>query len=383
MTTARALPEVLAHSPVRVLFGSGTVARLGRAAREIGASSALVVTDPGIEAAGHALTALDSIRGARVQVEVFNGTRENPTTEHVAAGLAVARSRYIDMIIAVGGGSAMDCAKGINLLLTNGGAMADYVGEGRPAKPLLPMIAVPTTAGTGSEAQSFALISDPVTHRKMACGDRRLPAEGGLRPRVAILDPELTRSQPAKVAAASGIDAIAHAVETAATTRRNEVSRAMSREAWNLLSSSFAEAVRNPDNGAARADMLLGAHVAGAAIEASMLGAAHACSNPLTARFNVTHGFAVGMMLPHVIRFNCDGGANPYADLCDDGARLAERIAGLMDVAGGPRTLGECGVEAGAIPELAADAAGQWTAQFNPRPVGVDQMCGLYEAAMG
>src|SRR5439155_14824310 len=205
----------------------------------------------------------------------------------------------------------------------------------KATKPMLPMIAVPTTAGTDSEAQSYALISDPQTHVKMACGDPKA------LPRLAILDPDLTATQPPKVAAATGIDAIAHAVETAGCTKRNATSRSLSTQSWQLLESSYEKAITNPHDDEARAKMLLGAHLAGCAIENSMLGAAHATDNPLTSAFNSTHGLAVGLMLPHVIRFNADNGKNPYADLQSDATALANRISELLDLASIPKSLRE------------------------------------------
>src|SRR5205814_3377280 len=220
-----------------------------------------------------------------------------------------ARPFKADLIVGLGGGSTMDTAKGVNFLLSNVGSMADYHGTSKAQNPMLPMIAVPTTAGTGSEAQSYALISDPQTHVKMACGDPKA------LPRLAILDPGLTATQPPKVAAATGIDAIAHAVETAGCTKRNATSRNLSTQSWQLLESSYEQAITNPHDDEARAKMLLGAHLAGCAIENSMLGAAHATANPLTSEFNITHGLAVGLMLPHVIRFNANNGKNPYSDL--------------------------------------------------------------------
>ena len=380
-SAAFTLPDILSASPVRVVFGAGRLSELGSLAKHEGASRVLLVTDPGIVAAGHATRAVECLASAGLAVTLFDGARENPTTEHVSPGVALARSSKIDFLVGLGGGSAIDCAKGINLLLSNGGEIADYWGENKAVEPMLPMIAVPTTAGTGSEAQSFALISDPATHQKMACGDRRLPQRGGLRPRVALLDPELTRSQPPAVAAAAGIDALAHAVETAGSTRRNETSREMSRRAWRLLEGSFARAIRDPADDDARAGMLLGAHLAGAAIECSMLGAAHACANPLTARWGVVQGVAVGMMLPHVIRFNGSAGANPYVDLCDDAERLAQVIESALIAANSPRRLREFGVNESDIAGLAGVAAIQWTAQFNPRAVGPAEMDTLYRAA--
>ena len=374
------LPDVLKHSPTRVEFGPGRLSRLGPLAAELGAKRVLLVTDPGIIAAGHVAHAVASLQEAHLSVTVFDQVQENPTTEHVAAGLRVAERESWDLLVGIGGGSAMDCCKGINILLTNGGRIQDYWGINKATQPMLPMIAVPTTAGTGSEAQSFALISNPQTHQKMACGDRRLPTEGGLRPHIAILDPRLTLSQPPLVAAAAGIDAIAHAVETAGTRNRNEVSQTFSREAWHRLEPAYETAVRNPADDEARAMMLLGAHLAGAAIETSMLGAAHACANPLTSRCGLVHGLAVGLLLPHVIRFNAADGNNPYADLCDD-AELASRIEALLDAGGLPRRLSDCGVDRANLPALATEASNQWTASFNPRAIGRDGLLGIYETA--
>jgi len=237
------------------------------------------------------------------------------------------------------------------------------------------MIAVPTTAGTGSEAQSFALISDSATHQKMACGDVKAAC------RWAILDPELTLTQPPQVAAASGIDAVAHAIETAGTTKRNQVSLEMSRLAWSRLDSAFERAVRDRRDDEARADMLMGAHLAGAAIEQSMLGAAHACANPLTARLGIVHGIAVGVMLPHVVRFNSANGENPYAALSDDPEWLARRLERLLEAGGLPRRLADCGVPQGMISDLAREAAQQWTVMFNPRLVGAAELSEVYATA--
>ncbi len=375
------LPAILAHSPVRILFGPGLLDDLGCSARDEEAGCVLLVTDPGIVSAGYADRARQSLLDAGVDVFLFDGTQENPTTDNVAAGVMLARQHPIDFIVGLGGGSAMDCAKGINLILSCGGEIADYWGEGKATKALLPMILVPTTAGTGSEAQSFALISDVITRQKMVCGDRRLPQHGGLRPRLTILDPQLTRSQPAAVAAAAGIDAMAHAVETAGTTKRNDVSRELSQCSWSLLSTAYETMISSPDDDHARAKMLLGAHLAGAAIEQSMLGAAHACANPLTSHCDMVHGQAVGMLLPHVVRFNCANGDNVYADLVSDPIALAQQLSSFLTSSGWPTCLHDCGIDHAALPALSVLANKQWTARFNPRPVGEAELLEIYESA--
>jgi alcohol dehydrogenase len=295
----------------------------------------------------------------------------------VDACLQVAKNNGIDLIIGLGGGSSLDTAKGCNFLLTNGGRMQDYWGIGKATKPMLPFIAIPTTAGTGSECQSVALIADEKTHAKMACGDHKAAA------RVAILDPALTLSQPARVTACTGIDALSHAIESAVTRKRTPLSMLYSREAFRLCASSLPKIFRNPKDLEARSNMLLGAAFAGMAIENSMLGAAHSAANPLTAHFNIIHGQAVGMMLPAIVQFNsADAQAREiYQQLqLPDGAKsLVAWLNELLDQAGMPKSLKECGVEQFAIPMMAAEAAKQWTAGFNLRAIGEADFAKLYE----
>lgn len=370
----------------RVLFGEGVVDRLGDLASRLGGERVLLVTDKGLAEAGHEQHGLDALTGAGLEVTVFDDVHANPTTLDVDRCLAVAQDAQVDLIVGLGGGSSMDCAKGCNFLLTNGGKIEDYWGVGKASKPMLPMIAVPTTAGTGSEAQSFAVIAHPETHMKMACGDPKAACA------VALLDPLLTLTQPDQVTATTGIDAISHAIETCVTTKRNPVSRLFSRHAWRLLGQNFDVVCREPDDLPARSGMLLGAHWAGAAIENSMLGATHSLANPLSAHFDVVHGVAIGVMLPHVIRFNASVVGPIYADLADDirlcdhdDPEASERLAGFVRQltidAGLPVTLAECDVDPDLIPTMAAEAAGQWTAQFNPRPVDTGSFQELYQCA--
>src|SRR5262245_35197920 len=292
------LPSFDFQPLTRVIYGPGTLARLGELTRELGGKRILLVTDPGLAAAGHPERAASSLRDVGLPVFVFDGVEENPTTRHVDACLNFARKQSIDFIVAVGGGSSMDCAKGTNVLLSNGGQMADYKGYGKATRPMLPSIGVPTTAGTGSEAQSYALIADERSHMKMACGDRKAAFC------VAILDPEVTISQPPRVTAMTGIDALSHAVESYVTTKRNHVSQMFAREAWQLLEGNIEWVLRDPNDLDARGAMQMGAFLAGTAIENSMLVATHACANPLTAHYGLTHGLAIGILLPHVVRFN-------------------------------------------------------------------------------
>ena len=368
----------------RVVFGDGAFAQLGELARELSFTRTLVVADPGIVAAGMAAQATALLDAAGIATRLFDAFGANPDTEMVEAGRAAAAAFGIDSIVALGGGSSLDCAKGINFLVTNGGTMRDYRGFGKASKPMRPSIGIPTTAGTGSEAQSYALISDSETHAKMACGDAKAAF------RVAILDPQLTRTQPRAVAAIAGYDAISHAVESFVTTRRTELSDLFARDAWRRLERHYERVLAAPDDAKARGAMLLGAHEAGIAIEQSMLGAAHACANPLTARYGTTHGIAIAVMLPHVVRWNAEAVGDRYAELLrasgrdpdgDAGEQLAKRLDGLAAAGALPRLLRELGVEREAFDELAVDAATQWTGTCNPRPFDAAAARTLYEQA--
>jgi len=342
------------------------------------------VADRGIVAAGLVNRAGTLLEEAGVAASYFHEFGPNPDTRMVEAGRAHAASCGIDSILALGGGSSLDCAKGINFVLTNGGTMRDYWGFGKAPRAMLPSIGVPTTAGTGSEAQVYALISDAETHAKMACGDPQAAF------RIAILDPALTVSQPRGVTAMAGYDAISHAVECYVTTARTPMSDLFARDAWRLLEGHYERVLAEPADLAARGAMLVGAHEAGMAIDQSMLGATHACANPLTAHYDIPHGVAIAVMLPHVVRWNSGEVGDRYGDLVRlsglgggraDGDRLADRLEALAHAAGLPRALGELGVPRDDLPDLAAGAAKQWTGTFNPRPFDVRAALDLYERA--
>lgn len=369
----------------RVVFGRESVQRTGHLARELNFRRTLIVADPGIVEAGHAAAVERLLAAEEIETALFSGIGANPDSTMIEAGREFAAPRDIDSVVGIGGGSSIDAARGINFVLTNGGTIADYRGYGRASTPLLPMIAIPTTAGTGSEAQSYAIIADGQSHMKMACGDPTAAA------RIAILDPALTMTAPRHVTAMAGFDAIAHAVETAVTTRRTPVSDTFSHQAWRLLNGAFERVLLHPTDLEARAAMQIGAHFAGIAIEQSMLGAAHACANPLTARFDIVHGLALAILLPHVVRWNAQVAVDRYAPLLgsprrrardeDAAESLARRLEDLAAAGGLAMTLRDSGVDAAALPELAELAAQQWTGTFNPRPFDAVGALEIYRAA--
>ena len=368
----------------RLVGGPGTLSQLPECVREIGGSHVLMVTDAGIVAAGHVERASTMLCEAGIDFTVYDATHESPTESDIKAAAEFARGVEVDCIVGLGGGSSMDTAKGCNFLLTNGGTMADYKGYALAKKPMLPFIAIPTTAGTGSECQSYAVISRDGSHEKMACGDPKALAK------FAILDPELTQSMPQQVSILTALDALAHSLETAVCTRRNPFSSAFSREAFLRIASSIESVLQGSASLEDRSEMLLGAAFSGLAIENSMLGAAHASANPLTARFGMVHGHAVAVMLPHVLRFNYEEVAareiyDHYEEL------LARRGYANMPLTSWVerqlesaelKSLEDSGVLASAIPDLAKDATQQWTGQFNPRVMSEEGFVMLYEQAL-
>jgi alcohol dehydrogenase class IV len=356
----------------RLISGPDSIARLPEIARELGFKHTLLVADAGIRAAGHVATVTRLMAAAGARVESFEAFTANPDSDAVERGRAFAAPLEIDSIIGLGGGSSMDCAKAINFLLTNGGRMEDYQGFGKASRPMLPSIGIPTTSGTGSEAQCYALISNAGTHVKMACGDPKAAF------RVAILDPVLTISQPRAVKAAAGYDAISHAVESFVTTRRNPISEMFAREAFRLLRRSYAAALEEKADIESLGGMQLGAHLAGIAIEHSMLGATHACANPLTAHYGAGHGNAIATLLPHVVRWNQPVAGARYSEFHPNLPSLLEDLA---EAGGLAVSLAEHGVPKADLPWLARDAAQEWTGKFNPRPFDSAGALEIYRCA--
>lgn len=370
----------------KIIYGVGAISRVGDIAKELG-RNILLVTDSGLSSVGHPQNLKEILEQSQLNVTLFDQSVENPTESSVQDCVQVAEESKVDVIIGLGGGSSMDTAKGCNFVLSNGGKMSDYWGIGKAKKPMLPLIAIPTTAGTGSECQSFALISDDQTHKKMACGDKKA------LPRVTILDPELTLSQPSSVTACTGVDALAHALESAVTKKRNKNSIRHAQLAFNLIQANLPFVLDDSQNLEHRGNVLLGASHAGAAIERSMLGAAHSMANPLTASRGVVHGIAVGMVLPAVIKFNSGqpeinfmyaevarkSGLAPLGMSDSESTQLLiDRVCTILKLAKMPASLGELGFTFSDVKSLASDASEQWTARFNPRSLQVSDFENLY-----
>jgi alcohol dehydrogenase len=375
----------------RLVSGPGTLGRLGELVRALGIRRVLLVTDAGLVSAGHVARAEALLAEAGCESARHVAAHGDPGEDDVEAARAVAADFGPEGFLGLGGGSAIDLAKGAAMLLANGGRMRDYWGRARTTVPLLPIVAVPTTAGTGSEVQSFALVSHADSGRKMACG----AADGA--PRVALLDPELTLTLPRTVTAITGFDALGHALETAVTRAATTFSRAFAFAAWERAAPALPRVLDAGDDLEARAAMQLAASLAGLAIENSMLGAAHAMANPATERFGVPHGVAVAVALPHVVRFNAEdpGPRAIYAELArrvrwaapgsGDEAAVEALIEGLFERlahAGISSALRDHGPGKDDAALLAAGAVQQWTGGYNPRPVDVAAFEALYRAAL-
>lgn len=365
------------------------VDRLGTLVAELGVRRAFVVTDGGIVDAGHCDRAEQALRAQGIESRRFDGVRENPTTLDVARCAEALGDWDAQVLIGVGGGSSIDVAKGCAFVRAGGGSVADYEGREMARGTLLPIVAIPTTAGTGTEMQSFALIGEEETHRKMACGDpQALPV-------LAVLDPSLTVTKPRFVTACTGLDALGHAVETAVTRARTPMSAHFSTHAFRLIVEHLPHVLEHPDDIDSRGDLMIAAAWAGYAIEHSMLGAAHSMANPLTSQYGIVHGQAVGMALPEVIRFNahdpdaaaiygelaCGAGLSPKGTANQEAVdALVACVETLLRAAGIGCSLAAHGVPSTAPPALAAEAAEQWTARFNPRAVTEDDFRGMFTA---
>lgn len=372
-------PFVSRPSP-KLIFGNGVLKELPGAVRELGMEVVVLVTDKGIVEAGHVERTRSILEEAGIGVHVYDDVNENPTEKDAANCCEFVRGLSFDGFVALGGGSSMDTAKACNFLLTNGGRMSDYHGYGKATKKLLPFIAIPTTAGTGSECQSYALVSRDGSHEKMACGDPKALA------RVAILDPDITDSQPRSVAVQTGVDALAHALESAVSTKRTELSSMYSEASFRHIVRAIDDIVDYSVHGDDRGHMLLGAALGGLAIENSMLGAAHASANPLTAEYDVIHGRAVAMMLPHVMRYNeADAEAAAiyarYTRILNElGVSDKSIIDWVSDLVARMKPV-EVPSDEAEIGRLAAAAVIQWTGQFNPRHLEIEDFVDLYRAA--
>ena len=376
------------HNPTAIEFGWGALARLPDLVKSVGGRRALVVGDPGVAQAGLVNRVVAAL-GEAIPVTTFTDVESDPDARSVDAGVQLARSKECDVIVGIGGGSAMDVAKVIGVMLTNPGNIRDYNGMGKIGQPGAPVIAIPTTSGTGSELTIWSVLSDKEQKTKFGVGSVLNCA------RIALLDPELTMSLPPAITAATGIDALTHALESYVNTATQPISEAMSEQSMALIARSLRLAVAQPGNKEARADMLLASTIAAMAFNSTRLGLAHAFAMPLGSRFHIPHGLANAIMLPAVMRFNLPGNLAKFARIAQifgertDGLSLreaAERsviaIEQLQADIGITAKLGDFHMTEADLHDVAAEAMLSGNVAVNPRKPTLEDMKALLRAKL-
>jgi alcohol dehydrogenase class IV len=376
------------RTPHRILFGRGARSGIGDAALELGARRPLIVTDGFHAGNGVAAEIADLLAAAGAEVAIWAETVPDPTMSSVASAVRAALEHRADSVVGLGGGSPLDTAKAVALLAVRGGEMRDFKAPAVTTGHALPIVAVPTTAGSGSEATQFTIITDDATAEKMLCtGPVFLPT-------VAVVDPELTASMPARLTADTGIDALTHAVEAYVSRKAGALSDVFARRAMTLVWDNLLVAYRDGADAEARENMMLGSLLAGIAFSNSSVALVHGMSRPLGVRFGIPHGLSNAVLFAEVTRFSLPGAPERYADcaralrLAPDGgdalsagAALADALDGLVAELAVPG-LAELGVAAddwaAAIPTMAAQALASGSPANNPVVPSSDEIAALY-----
>lgn len=367
-----------------IRMGAGEIENLGNISSAICTGCALIVTDAGMVRTGIVARAEAILQRAGVVVRTYADVVADPP-EAVVMG-AVNMAEGCGLVIGIGGGSSLDVAKLAALLAGNLGTLAGAYGVNKATGPRLPLIVIPTTAGTGSEVTPIAIVTTGASEKMGVVSPLIIPD-------IALLDPELTYDLPAHVTAATGIDAMVHAIEAYASVspNNNPVSRALAIEALRLIGGALERAVTAPRDCAARADMLLGSLLAGQAFANSPVAAVHALAYPIGGHFKVPHGLSNALVLPHVLRFNTQTHPDDYAALAPHAfaggpataEALIDGLVALSKACGLPQTLRDVGIGAADLPRLTADAMNQTRLLVNnPRPVCYADALAIYEAAL-
>ena len=369
-------------------MGAGLARQLGEIVKPICGENILFVTDPGMVANGLVGPVVNTLRAAGLRVTIFDQVQADPPEAIILQAADMAR--HVSGVVGFGGGSSLDVAKLAALLAASGQPLAEAYGIGNAKGPRLPLVLVPTTSGTGSEVTPISIVTTGASEKMGVVSPLILPD-------VAVLDPELTLGLPAHVTAATGIDAMVHAIEAyaSANPNNNPVSRALAVEALRLMGRVLQRAVDTPGNIEARSDMMLGSMLAGQAFANSPVAAVHALAYPIGGHYKVPHGLSNALVLPHVLRFNAEAAPLAYAELLphvfpqvsdtgvsDAAVKFVEGMAALSRACGLPQNLRDVGIEKEALPMLACDAMNQTRLLVNnPRPVDEAAALAIYEAA--
>ena len=375
--------------PVVSLFGAHVLNELPERVKSLGGKKPLIVTDKGMTALGYTQQITDLLDTANISYSVFDETVPNPTDSNVEQGAAVYQQNQCDMLISLGGGSSHDCCKGVGLVVTNGGAIGDYQGVDQAQKNLPPFIAINTTAGTASEITRFTVITNTSNHVKMAIVDWRIT------PDLAINDPVLMVNMPPSLTAATGMDALTHAVEAYVSTDANPITDACALQAIRLIAEYLRVAVARGDNLEARDRMAYAQYLAGMAFNNAGLGHVHAMSHQLGGMYNLPHGVCNALLLPHVCEANLMAAQSRYADIAEalgentyglpvrEAAEMAVvAIRCLSEDVGIPSTLSELGVKESDIDEMVKHAQLDVCALTNPRKLNDKEVAAIFKAAM-
>ncbi|MFH7564345.1 L-threonine dehydrogenase [Oceanimonas smirnovii] len=370
------------------LIGDGALDQAVNHVSESGFRHALIVTDKPLVELGYAGQLQQALAGKDIQASIFDGVQANPTTGNVEAGLAILNQNQCDFVISLGGGSPHDCAKAIALVASNGGDIRDYEGVDKSARPQLPLVSINTTAGTASEITRFCIITDENTHIKMAIVDKHVT------PVLSVNDPFLMKNMPASLTAATGMDALTHAVEAYVSTAANPITDACAIKAINLISDNLANAVENGSNMEARNNMAYAQLLAGMAFNNASLGYVHAMAHQLGGFYDLPHGVCNAVLLPHVQRFNSRVAA---VRLTEVAAALGEEVQGLSPEQGADRCIAaierlarQVGIPAGLrdlkvkeedFAELASNAMKDACGLTNPVQPTHEEVVGIFKAA--
>lgn len=371
------------------LFGANVVSELAARVTSLGGRKPLIVTDKGMTELGYTKQITDLLEQADIAYCVFDGTIPNPTDKNVNEGVDAYKTGQCDMLISLGGGSAHDCCKGVGLVVSNGGVIADYEGVDQSKVALPPYVAINTTAGTASEITRFTIITNTSNHVKMAIVDWRVT------PDLAINDPMMMVNMPPSLTAATGMDALTHAVEAYVSTAANPITDACALQAIRLISRYLRVAVARGDDLEARDRMAYAQYLAGMAFNNASLGHVHAMSHQLGGMYDLPHGVCNALLLPHVCEANLMAAHERYADIAEalgenleglavrEAAEMAvESIRCLSYDVGIPATLSELGVQDKDIETMVKNAQQDVCALTNPRRLNDKEVAAIFRAAM-
>ena len=375
--------------PTNIRFGVDSVNDLGIMVKQLGGSKAFLVVDPGLQKAGLTERITGPLTRAAIPFTIYDQVEPEPSLQLADQGAKFAQKAGADCVVGVGGGSALDIAKAVSILLTNGGKAADYIGLGKIKKPGVPKIMVPTTAGTGAEVTFTAVFINEETKSKAGMNGEPLYPDG------ALLDPALTVSLPPEVTAATGIDAFTHALEAYVSNQAHHISDMYAMEALDLISRNLGPAYANGNNLAARSAMLMGSLLGGKALAMAGVGLVHAMAYPLGGMFHTPHGLANAILLPYVVEYNLIGSPEKYATVAQimgyDTEGLAPREAATLTVeaihqlnadVGIPASLKALEIPADDIPQMARIALTVTRpVENNPRQPTLADVIAVYEAA--